>query len=199
MKYLDDFLAVFGNVTIAEVVTYALAFLALWMIYKELKKYNNSKISEYQKKVEIENAYKKKLDSAYDLVGKYTVYHQESIDIRDGLKKEIKEIRDGLTKEIKESREHFDVLMKRFEAIEEQNKKRECSKLRDMLLQNYRYYTNPCQNPSQSWTRMESEAFWELFREYEDAGGNGYMHTVVQPEMERLLIIEVGQQSTIQN
>ena len=39
---------------------------------------------------------------------------------------------------------------------------------------------------------MDSEAFWELFREYEEAGGNGYMHTVVQPEMARLTIIDVG-------
>jgi hypothetical protein len=61
-----------------------------------------------------------------------------------------------------------------------------------MLLQNYRYYTSTIQNPSQSWTRMESEAFWELFREYEETGGDGYMHTEVQPAMERLLIVEVG-------
>ena len=86
----------------------------------------------------------------------------------------------------------MDAFMSRLEEIEKQNKKRECSKLRDMLLQNYRYYTSKTQNPSQSWTRMESEAFWELFREYEEAGGNGYMHSVVQPEMERLTIIEVG-------
>ena len=39
---------------------------------------------------------------------------------------------------------------------------------------------------------MESEAFWELFREYEEAGGNGYMHTEVLPAMQRLNIIEVG-------
>ena len=97
-----------------------------------------------------------------------------------------------LKKEIDEIRNYFNTLMKRFEEIEEQNKKRECSKLRDMLLQNYRYYTSEQQNPSKSWTRMEAEAFWELFREYEEAGGNGYMHSVVQPEMERLDIVERG-------
>ena len=121
------------------------------------------------------------MESAYAVTQKYPIYHQESIDIRDGLKKEIQEIRD-----------YCSTLMKRFEEIEEKNKKRECSKLRDMLLQNYRYYTNECQNPSKSWTRMEAEAFWELFEEYESAGGDGYMHSVVQPEMERLDIIEVG-------
>ncbi len=39
---------------------------------------------------------------------------------------------------------------------------------------------------------MEAEAFWELFRDYEEAGGNGYMHTVVQPEMERPDVSDVG-------
>lgn len=181
MEYLDQFLAVFGDVTLGEIVKYALAIFFLYAILKEIKKWNDTKIEEHQKQAEEEKKQKEKLESAYAITQKYPIYHQESIDIRDGLKKEIQEIRD-----------YCSTLMKRFEEIEEQNKKRECSKLRDMLLQNYRYYTSDTQNPSKSWTRMESEAFWELFREYEEAGGNGYMHTVVQPEMERLEIVEVG-------
>ena len=76
----------------------------------------------------------------------------------------------------------------RLDSVEETNKRRECNKLRDRLLQNYRYYTNEATNPSKSWTQMEAEAFWGLFRDYEDAGGNGYMHSVVQPAMEELFI-----------
>ena len=181
MKYLDEFLTVFGDVTLGQLTTFLLAFLFLFGIYKELKKYNDSKIQERQQKIEEEKALKKKVEDAYNITQKYPEYHQESIDIRAGLQKEIQEIRDCMQS-----------IMKRFEEIEEQNKKRECSKLRDMLLQNYRYYTNIQQNPSQSWTRMEAEAFWELFKEYEEAGGNGYMHTEVQPAMERLLVVEVG-------
>lgn len=181
MKYLDQFLAVFGDVTLGEVVKFAFAIFFLYAILKEIKKWNDAKIKEHQKKADEEKEQKEKLESAYAVTQKYPIYHQESIDIRDGLKKEIQEIRD-----------YCSALMKRFEEIEEQNKKRECSKLRDMLLQNYRYYTNINQNPSQSWTRMESEAFWELFREYEEAGGNGYMHTEVLPAMQRLNIVEVG-------
>lgn len=181
MKYLDQFVAVFGDITLGELMTFALALFFLYAIYKEIKKFNDAKIAEHQRKAEEEKAQKKKLDEAWCVTQKYPIYHQESIDIRDGLKKEIQEIRT-----------YIDTMMKRFEEIEKQNKKRECSKLRDMLLQNYRYYTSEQQNPSKSWTRMESEAFWELFREYEETGGNGYMHTVVQPEMERLIIIEVG-------
>ena len=181
MKYLDQFLEIFGDITVGQLITFLLALFFLYAIYKEIKKFNDAKIEEHRRRAEEEKIQKEKLESAYAVTQKYPAYHQESIDIRDSLKKEIEEVRNYCSN-----------LMKRFEEIEEQNKKRERSKLRDMLLQNYRYYTNECQNPSQSWTRMESEAFWELFREYEAAGGNGYMHTVVQPEMERLTIIEVG-------
>ena len=181
MKYLDQFLCIFGDITITELTTFVLAIFFLYAIYKEIKKFNDAKIAEHQRRAEEERVQKEKLESAYAVTQKYPIYHQESIDIRDGLKKEIQEIRD-----------YCSTLMKRFEEIEEQNRKRECSKLRDMLLQNYRYYTNECQNPSKSWTRMESEAFWELFEEYESAGGNGYMHSVVRPAMEQLYIVEVG-------
>ena len=136
-------------------------------------RYNQAEIEERQR-------YQKKIDDAYTVTQKYPEYHQESIDIRDSLKKEIKEIRDG-----------FDALMDRLNDIEEQNNKRERNKLRSMLLDYYRYYTNEKQNPSKSWTKMESEAFWELFREYEEADGDGYMHTDVQPAMERLTVIDM--------
>ena len=33
---------------------------------------------------------------------------------------------------------------------------------------------------------MESDAFWKMFGDYEEAGGDGDMHTTVQPAM-RLL------------
>ena len=79
-------------------------------------------------------------------------------------------------------------LSDKLKQMEEDTKRRECNKTRDRLLQNYRYYINPETNPDHSWTKMESEAFWELFRDYEDAGGDGYMHTVVQPAMQLLTV-----------
>lgn len=181
MAYLDEFLEIFGDVTFSEFTTFILACVFLYKVYKEIKKYNDAKIAERQQKVEEEKERNKKIDDSYNITQKYTAYHQESIQIRDNLEKEIQELRDD-----------FKTIMDRLNEIEEQNKKRECSKIRDMLLQHYRYYTSETQNPSKSWTRMEAEAFWELFREYEEAGGDGYMHTEVQPAMERLLVIEVG-------
>ena len=179
---LDEFLQLFGDITVSQIIIVVFAFVFLFLVYKEIKKYVDAKINEQMKLDEEKRLQNKKIEEAWNCTQKYPEYRKQSMKIQELLEEEIQEIREGLQ-----------AMMKRLEEIEEQNKKRECSKLRDMLLQNYRYYTNVHQNPSQSWTKMESEAFWELFSEYEEAGGNGYMHTVVQPEMERLIVVEVGE------
>ena len=192
MKGLEQFLQLFGDITVSQIVVWVMAFVFIFLIYKKIGKYIDAVVKAKHAEIEEKKQYKQKIDDAYNVTQKYPGYHQESIAIRDSLRKEIQEIRDSSKKEIQEIRDCFGAVKERLDEIEEQNKKRERSKLKDMLLQHYRYYTNECQNPSKSWTKMESEAFWELFREYEEAGGNGYMHTVVQPEMERLSVVEVG-------
>ena len=44
----------------------------------------------------------------------------------------------------------------------------------------------------QAWSQMEANAFWELFEEYEAVGGNGFMHSEVQPAMVKLLVIPMS-------
>ena len=68
------------------------------------------------------------------------------------------------------------------------------NRLRDRLLQSYRYYTDPACNPAGAWNSMEAEAFWEMFSDYEDVGGDGYIHSVVQPAMNLLKIVDIGEQ-----
>ena len=58
--------------------------------------------------------------------------------------------------------------------------------LRNKLLQLYRYYSSKQKNPMQAWSEMEAKAFWDMFGDYEDAGGNGHMKTEVKPAMRRL-------------
>lgn len=173
MSGMDEFVKLFGNITVADVIVVILACVFLFSVYKKIKYYLISKHEAEQ----IKDA---QLKEALEAVRKYPEYRQQSIKIQELLEDEIQELRamqaDTTARLIR---------------IEEQNQKRECNKLRDMLLQNYRHYTNKTHNPSQSWTRMEAEAFWELFHDYEESGGDGYMHTVVQPEMERLIIIEL--------
>ena len=174
MKGLDEFLTMFGDITIFQITEFLLACVFLWFVYK---KTSNFLIQQHeQQKLKDEQ-----LKEALDGVHKYPEYRKQSLEIQKELKGDIRELKNEQAE-----------IIKRLVAMEEQNKRRERNKLRDVLLQNYRYFTNKETNPSQTWTRMESEAFWELFKDYEDAGGNGYMHSVVLPEMERLIVIEIN-------
>ena len=201
MKGLDEFLKLFGDITVSQLVTVIFALVFMFFIYKQVKKYFDEKIKTQNERAQIEKNRDADIQEALQAVRKYPEYRQQSIKIQELLEKEIEETRNQsvkiqelLEEEIQELRVMVKEDKERIARVEEQEKRRERNKLRDTLLQNYRYYTNKEKNPHQLWTQMESEAFWELFKDYEELGGNGYMHTVVQPEMERLCVVNAGEQ-----
>lgn len=147
MKGIEEFIKLFGDITVLQIVEFVLACVFMYYIYSRVKKFFKDRIEEENKRAEAEKA-------------------------RD---------------------ERINDIANRLTQMEESTKRRERNKIRDRLLQNYRYYVNPETNPSHSWTQMESEAFWELFTEYEDAGGDGYMHTEVMPAMQLLTVVVPGQ------
>lgn len=165
-----EFLELFGEVTVATIVTWVMALLFLFFVGKKLKEY-------FEKKFKAEQEEKQKLNEVFDAVKKISTMENDVRELREGQQR----------------------LDSRLCKMEETADKRERSKLRDSLLQNYRYYTNKDRNPQLAWTRMESEAFWELFKDYEDAGGNGYIHSVVQPAMNALFIVEMNDPDSITN
>lgn len=171
MTGFEQFLNLFGHMTVINVVEIVLAGMFLWLVYKKVK--------EYFIRVHVEEVKRnKQIEEALSAVKKYPEYRQQSLDIQQKLEKEIQALRTSQEKN-----------EKRLEKMEDDIRLREQNKLRDRLIQNYRYYTNKHTNPSQTWTKMESEAFWALFKDYEEAGGDGYMHTEVQPAMNKLLVV----------
>lgn len=176
---LDTFLEVFGGFTLASVIQILLAVGFLFYTGKKFRDYLIKKYEADQKK-------DKQLQEVLEAVKKYPEYRKQSIEIRQKLEGEIQ----GIRKAQEES-------TKRLEAMEENTKRRERNKCRDRLLQSFRFYTSKQKNPLQAWTRMESEAFWELFKDYEDMGGNGHMHTEVQPAMNLLEIIELTDEEKV--
>ena len=179
MTGYDEFIAVFGKITLFDIVQLLLAGVFLLLAYRKLKKYLVDKHDREQ----LRDA---QLKEALDSVRKYPEYRQQSIRIQQELEEKIQAIRIEQTEQTK-----------RLVKMEEDAKRRERSKLRDLLLQSYRYYTDKERNPLGAWTSMEAEAFWELFKEYEDAGGNGYIHTVVQPAMNLLKVIDIEDAASV--
>lgn len=118
---------------------------------------------------------KAKIDKIISQVEQYPVWRQQSIDIQKGYDKAISEL--------KERQEENTRLL---QELREENRKRSVNDLRNKLLQLYRYYSSKQKNPMQAWSEMEAKAFWDMFGDYEDAGGNGHMKTEVKPAMRRL-------------
>ena len=169
-----EFLDLFGDITILQAVEFILSGLFLLLVYKKVKDY-------LIKKHDREKLHDEQLQEALVAVRKYPEYRKQSLEIQEKLTKSLSDLQDVQKDTIS-----------RLDKIEETSKRRERNKLRETLIQNLKFYTNPETNPSQSWTKMESEAFWELFRDYEDAGGDGYIHTEVQPAMMGLKVINIG-------
>lgn len=190
MKGFDEFLNIFGDITVLQVTEFVLAVIFMIFIYKKVKKYFDAKAKSELEKATAEKERDAKIKEALDAVHKYPQYRQQSIEIQHKLESQISELKELHKDTVKE----LNTVSETVHRMEETETRRERNKMRDTLLQSHRYYTNPNTNPSGSWTRVESETFWELYSEYEAAGGNGYMHTDVVPEMRLLKVIDVGEE-----
>lgn len=174
MTGLDEFKEVFGSFTVLNAVELSLAILFCYLIYRKLSKYLIGRYEAGKKKDE-------QLKTALDAVSKYPEYRAQSIRIQKELQTEIDALRAAQGEQIA-----------RLKKMEDDQTRRERNRLRDRLLQSYRYYTDPACNPDGVWNTMEAEAFWEMFSDYEDVGGDGYIHSVVQPAMNLLKVVEIG-------
>lgn len=57
--------------------------------------------------------------------------------------------------------------------------------LKDTLINYYNKY-----RVVGEWSELEKEAFWELFEDYESRGGNGFIHSIVEPVMRELKVVD---------
>lgn len=76
-------------------------------------------------------------------------------------------------------------LDQKLDKMEAKNDASEMAKLKETLLTYYRLYREETQ-----WSELDADMFWDLFASYEAHGGNGYLHTVVEPAMRELEVID---------
>lgn len=175
MKGIDEFIKIFGDITVLEIVELALAVIFIVTVLKKVSGYFKKKTEEEIKRTETEKVRDAQLKEALDAVHKYPEYRQQSLEIQRQFQIQFKQINERLGQ--------MDKIDERLTQMEETTKRRERNKIRDHLLQSYKFYTDPKKNPTMSWTKMEADVFWDLFKEYEENGGDGQMHTDVQPAM----------------
>lgn len=185
MKGMDAFLTLFGDITVSKIVVFVAAIIFLFSIYKEVKKYIGTKIKEQEQKTKQEEEYKKKINDAWNETQKYPMYRAQSIQIQSDLETKISGVRDEESNIMKEIKKISDRIAK----MEEGAREREKNRLRDLLIKYYKHYTSLEANPSQSWTDMEKMSYDALLKDYEELGGNDYIHLTVDPAMKELNVI----------
>lgn len=72
--------------------------------------------------------------------------------------------------------------------LNEMRAKENETKLKELKGSLVRYY-NKYKNAGE-WSKIEKDAFWDLFDDYEKRGGDGYIHTIVEPAMRELKEID---------
>ena len=180
MSGIDEFNALFGNITLSQLVMALSAMGFAIAASRNLKTYLDKRYADKQAKDEAEKSRNEQIKEALEAVSHYPEYREQSKKIQQELKTELGKIRESLQD-----------LSTRVDTMEKGRKEEDLHKLRDLLIKAYNYYADPEKNPSGAWTRMEAESFWDLFYDYEAKGGDGHIHSTVQPAMERLRIIEM--------
>ncbi len=69
--------------------------------------------------------------------------------------------------------------------MQQKDNETKLKELKDSLIRYYNKYKN-----IGSWSKLEKDAFWDLFNDYEIRGGNGYIHSIVEPVMRELKEID---------
>lgn len=163
MEGMEEFRVLFGGVTLWQVVELGLALGFALALYKKVKNYILERHDAEQTRDE-------QLAKALDSISKYPEYRAQSLKIQDELRGEIAELRSSQQQ-----------TAQRLQKMDEEQRTLKRNELRDRLLEAYRYYTS-----KGAWNIMEADVFWELFRDYEKLGGDGFVHGTIEPAMRAL-------------
>lgn len=174
MNGMNEFIKLFGDVTVINILEFVLACMFVHLVYKRIKEYLINRVTSEEKK-------NKEFREMLENMKEFSEYRKKNTIYQEKLEEEISKIAERIDK------------------LENSINNRERNKLRDRLLQSYRYYTSNEHNPKKQWTRMEADSFWNLFKDYEEVNGNGYMHSVVQPDMNVLSVIEMDDHEEIKH
>ena len=120
-------------------------------------------------------------------------YRAQSMQIQAQLQNTDREILEtcmAIKEGVLENRQVLDLRLDRLE-------RREKNALRQKILNEHRIFTDEHMNPMQAWTEMEHHSFFKLVEDYEDLGGNDYVHSEVLPAMNRLRVIPMSDRNAL--
>ena len=185
-NWLLNTLGATGSILLSLTIT--LIFNRLVGLPKELKKQREA-AKQKEEQLERENRIRdEKIASLEASVNALPGYRAQSLQVQQQLQTTDKEILEACNA-IKDSvLDNQNVLNTRLDRLE----KREKNSIRAKLLEEYRLFTDETKNPMLAWSEMEHHAFFELERDYEELGGNDYVHSTVLPAMNELAVIPMN-------
>jgi hypothetical protein len=183
--WLLNTLATIGTLLLSLTVTYIFnKTVALPDVMKAQKAAEKAKEEQLKK----DNCDRdKKIANLQTAVDALPGYRAQSLQIQEQLQNTDRDILD-VCNEIKNNvlaNQH--ILNERLDRLES----REKNAIRQKLLDEHRLFTNKERNPMKAWTEMEQHAFFKLVKDYEDLGGNDYVHSVVLPDMNKLEVVRM--------
>ena len=152
-------------------------------------------LEDYRHRENRKEEMQKKFES-YDTEIQYLKKHHEE-DMEENYQRQLGYRQQSLEKQASIEKHFSDIdskidnLIQMVNAQHEETREIKRNELREKLLSMYRFYTSIEQNPKQEWNEMEAEVFWDLFKDYEKLGGNGFMHNTVKPAMNALKVVTI--------
>lgn len=183
--WLTALLTAIGSIVLSLTVT--LIFNKTVSLPKEFKKRKAQERAKEEQLKQENRARDAKIASLEATIKELPVYRAQSLQIQQQLQNTDKDILAACA-DIKNSvLDNQHVLNERLDRLE----KREKNTIRAKLLDEYRLFTDESKNPMLAWSEMEHHAFFELVRDYEDLGGNDYVHSTVIPAVNELDVISM--------
>lgn len=170
---MDYILQVFGDINFGSV----LIFLAALFVFA------SATVKGYKFIVKWHDNMQEKDDTLTSVVEKTNKLENEL--------KKVSSTQDSIASSLNKISSSQENLTNQLTNFEKVMKTQSCNKLRDRIVQSYRYYTSIDKNPMQEWTEMEKDAFDRLFKDYEELGGDGYVHSTIEPAMNSLNVIDM--------
>ena len=184
--WLITVLTTAGSVVLTLTVT--LLFNKLVALPKEIKKQRAEEAAEREKLAKENRERDAKIACLQAAVDALPGYRAQSLQIQAQLQTTDREIL-AACEAIKQGvSDNQNILNDRLDRLE----RREKNAIRAKLLDEYRLFTDESKNPLAAWTEMEHHAFFKLVEDYEDLGGNDYVHSVVLPAMNSLEVIPMS-------
>lgn len=186
---VEEFQKLFGSITVTDLIVIGMALTFMSAIYKNIKHYIDKRYEIKLKREEADKLRDKQLKTALEAISQYPKYREQSIQIQQTLENKIESLR----KSQDENTKKLQIIEETQRTMKETQEIRDRNKLRNIIIQSYKYYTDESRNPDKVISRMDRDTFFALVRDYEDAGGNDYVHSTVLPAMNALRIVEMNE------